>query len=167
MIRITPILLVVAVLVAACAGEDANDTSSSPEPGGGPISIGGGGSDSLPRPPGTTASTGGKSVETGFGPFHRCACGEILASQKKMLQRRNETSNTTDEQMQAQFHEHLRAVKYWVARKPNMRVRFIKYNEMVNEPETLCPSIAEFLELPLNIDAMQAVPSRSLYRNRS
>ena len=91
---------------------------------------------------------------------------EILASQKKMLQRRDETSKISDEEMEAQFRDHLKAVKYWVARKPNMRVLYVKYNEMVNAPGLLCPSISEFLELPLKIEAMQSVPNQSLYRNR-
>ncbi|MBI5840046.1 MAG: sulfotransferase [Chloroflexi bacterium] len=92
---------------------------------------------------------------------------EILASQKKMLQRRNETSIITDAQMEMQFREHLRAVKYWAARKPNMRVLYVKYDEMVNDPGMLCTSVAEFLGLSLDTSAMQAVPNRSLYRNRS
>ncbi len=93
--------------------------------------------------------------------------GEILASQRKMLQRRNETSALSDAEMEAQFREHLRAMKYWTARKPNMRILFVKYSEMVKAPETLCQSIVDFLELPLDLKAMQAVPSQSLYRNRS
>jgi hypothetical protein len=93
--------------------------------------------------------------------------GEILASQRKMLQRRNETSSLSDAEMEAQFREHLRAVKYWSARKPNMRILFVKYGEMVNSPENLCKSIADFLELPLDLKTMQAVPNQSLYRNRS
>lgn len=92
---------------------------------------------------------------------------EVLASQKKMLQRRNETSALTDAEMEAQFREHLRAVKYWAARRPNMRVLYVKYHEMVNAPETLVPTIIEFLESPLNADAMKAVPNPSLYRNRA
>ena len=92
---------------------------------------------------------------------------EILASQQKMLKRRNEISALSDAEMEAQFREHLRAVKYWVARKSNMRILFVKYNEMVNAPETLCQSIADFLEMPLDLKAMQSVPSQSLYRNRS
>jgi len=92
---------------------------------------------------------------------------EILASQRKMLQRRNETSTLTDAEMEAQFREHLRAVKYWAARKPNMRILFVKYNQMVESPETFCKSIVEFLEIPLDLKAMQSVPSQSLYRNRS
>jgi len=92
---------------------------------------------------------------------------EILASQQKMLKRRNEISALSDAEMEAQFREHLRAVKYWAARKSNMRILFVKYNEMVNAPETLCQSIADFLEMPLDLKAMQSVPSQSLYRNRS
>jgi hypothetical protein len=92
---------------------------------------------------------------------------EVLASQKKMLIRRNEQTDITDEQMKAQFNEHVRAVKYWVARKPNMRVLYVKYGDIMNSSATAVESIAAFLELPLNIEAMQAVPNQSLYRNRS
>jgi hypothetical protein len=92
---------------------------------------------------------------------------EILASQQKMLLRRNETSALSDAEMEAKFREHLRAVKYWIARKPNMRILFVKYSEMVKAPENLCRSIVDFLELPLDPKAMQSVPNQSLYRNRS
>jgi len=93
--------------------------------------------------------------------------GEVLASQRKMLQRRNDVSTLSDAEMEAQFREHLRAVKYWAARKSNMRILFVKYSEMVAAPETLCKSIIDFLEIPLDLKAMQSVPSQSLYRNRS
>jgi hypothetical protein len=92
---------------------------------------------------------------------------EVLASQRKMLQRRNEISELSDAEMQTQFREHLQAVKYWTARRPNMRILFVKYSEMVKAPENLCKSIVDFLELPLDEKAMQSVPSQSLYRNRS
>jgi hypothetical protein len=93
--------------------------------------------------------------------------GEILASQKKMLQRRNETSPLSDAEMAARFQEHLRAVKYWMARKANMRILFVRYSDMVKSPEAFCKSVADFLELPLDLQAMQSVPDQSLYRNRS
>ena len=92
---------------------------------------------------------------------------EVLASQRKMLQRRNEPSVLSDAEMEAQFREHLRAVKYWIARKTNMRILFVKYSEMVEAPEILCKSIVDFLETPLDLKSMQSVPSQSLYRNRS
>lgn len=92
---------------------------------------------------------------------------EILASQKKMLNRRNEQSNVTDDVLALRFHEHLKAVKHWIAHKPNMQVIFVNYNEMLKNPTSLCESLAEFLEVELDIQAMQAVPSQSLYRNRA
>jgi hypothetical protein len=92
---------------------------------------------------------------------------EVLASQRKMLQRRNEPFILSDSEMEAQFREHLRAVKYWAARKSNIRILFVKYSEMVNAPESLCQSIVDFLEIPLDLKTMQSVPNQSLYRNRS
>ena len=92
---------------------------------------------------------------------------EVLASQKKMLARRNEVSTISDEDMEKQYREHLKAVKYWLPRQANIRVKYVKYNEMVKSPETLVPSLIEFLELPLNAEAMKAVPNPSLYRNRA
>jgi len=91
---------------------------------------------------------------------------EVLASQKKMLARRNEVSSISDEAMEKQYREHLKAVKYWLPRQANIRVKYVKYDEMVKSPETLVPSLIEFLELPLNAEAMKAVPNPSLYRNR-
>lgn len=92
---------------------------------------------------------------------------EVLASQKKMLDHRNERATVTDEEMARQFQEHVKAVKYWIARRPNMRVLFVDYNQMVKDPASLCASLGEFLELPLNVQAMQAVPDQALYRNRA
>jgi hypothetical protein len=91
---------------------------------------------------------------------------EVLASQKKMLARRNETSLISDEDMEKQYRDHLKAVKYWLPRQPNVRVMYVKYDQMVKSPQTLVPSILEFLNLPLNAEAMTAVPNPSLYRNR-
>ncbi len=93
--------------------------------------------------------------------------GEVLASQKKMLARRNETSAISDEEMEKQYRGHLKAVKYWLPRQPNFRVMYVKYDEMVKSPETLVPAIVKFLEIPLNEEAMKAVPNPSLYRNRA
>ena len=92
---------------------------------------------------------------------------EILASQHKMLERRNEKSLISDEEMTAQYNDHLRSVKYWLPRQPNVRVLYVNYNSMLNQPEELCVSIVNFLELPLDVKAMREVPNPSLYRNRS
>ncbi len=98
--------------------------------------------------------------------FMERALGEVLASQKKMLAHRNETSPISDEEMRAQFEEHLKAIKYWLARQPNMEPLYVDYSKMVFDPQAYSQKIAKFLALPLDVDKMQAVPAQSLYRNR-
>src|SRR5512135_164729 len=70
---------------------------------------------------------------------------EILASQRKMLARRNDTSNVSDADMEAQFREHLKAIKYWLARQPNMDVMYVDYNRMMANPDEYVQKIADFI----------------------
>ena len=92
---------------------------------------------------------------------------EVLASQKKMLARRNETSSISDAEMEAQFTEHLKAIKYWLARQPNMDVMYVDYNRMMADPGLYCQKVADFVGLPLDVEKMRSVPNTSLYRNRA
>jgi LPS sulfotransferase NodH len=92
---------------------------------------------------------------------------EILASQRKMLARRNEASQVSDAEMETQFREHLKAIKYWLARQPNMDIMYVDYNKMMADPDAYCPKIAEFLGVPLDVDKMRSVPNEKLYRNRA
>ena len=92
---------------------------------------------------------------------------EILASQRKMLARRNETSNISDAEMEAQFREHLKGIKYWLARQPNMDVLYVDYNRMMANPDEDCPKIVAFLGMPLDVEKMRSVPNEKLYRNRA
>ena len=92
---------------------------------------------------------------------------EILASQRKMLARRNETSSVGDAEMEAQFREHLKAIKYWLARQPNMEVLYVDYNRMMADPQPYCQKVADFLGVPVDVEKMRAVPNERLYRNRA
>ena len=92
---------------------------------------------------------------------------EILASQQKMLANRNEKSEISDAEMQEQFQKHLAAIKYWLARQPNMDVMYIDYNKMISKPENYCQAIAEFIAIPVDVSKMLAVPNERLYRNRA
>ena len=92
---------------------------------------------------------------------------EILASQQKMLARRSEASKATDAEMEAQFREHLRATKYWLARQPHMSVKFVDYNQLMLHPDAVCQPVADFLGLPLDVSRMLGVPNEQLYRNRA
>ncbi len=93
--------------------------------------------------------------------------GEILASQRKMLARRNEESKTSDAEMESQFREHLAAIKFWIARQPNIEVLYVDYNKMLSNPDEYCRNIAEFIGMPVDIEKMRSVPDEHLYRNRS
>ena len=92
---------------------------------------------------------------------------EILASQRKMLERRNEVSKVDDAEMEAQYRRHLAAVKPWLARQPHMDVMYVSYNELMSDPEPLCRRVVEFTRAPLDLSRMLAVPNAALYRNRA
>lgn len=92
---------------------------------------------------------------------------ETLASQKKMLDHRGETSRLSDEEMERQFQQHLTAIKPWLIRQPNMEVLYVKYNALMAAPGPSCAKIADFLNMPLDQARMLAVPDRQLYRNRT
>ncbi len=91
---------------------------------------------------------------------------EILASQRKMLERRHEENKIPDEVMKEQYDQHLSAIKYWLARQPNIATLFVRYGDLISDPGTGCARVAEFLEIPLDLEAMVNVPDHSLYRNR-
>ncbi len=93
--------------------------------------------------------------------------GEILASQRKMLARRNEESKTSDAEMESQFRQHLAAIKFWIARQPNIEVLYVDYNKMLSDSKAYCQTVAEFIGMPVNVEKMRSVPDEHLYRNRS
>ena len=91
---------------------------------------------------------------------------EILASQKKMLERRDTEPHLDDTDMGTRFRTHIAAVKPWLARQPNMDVLYVSYNELMRDATSLCRKLREFTGLPLDQDRMRSVPSSVLYRNR-
>jgi hypothetical protein len=92
---------------------------------------------------------------------------EVLRSQKKMLVNRAEDSAISDSEMEERFKKHLAAVKFWLARQPNIEVLYVDYARMIASPRDHCAMIADFIGLPLDIEKMQQVPSQQLYRNRA
>ena len=91
---------------------------------------------------------------------------EVLASQKKMLTNRNEKSTLNNIELKQQFQEHLKTVKAWLVRQPNIEVLYVNFNEMMANPVPLCTRITNFIDLPMSIENMLTVPNKTLYRNR-
>jgi hypothetical protein len=93
---------------------------------------------------------------------------EILASQKKMLTRRDEATDTvSDEQMARMFAKHLRKVEAWLQDQPNILVLPVDYNELVTQPRKHAQRVNQFLGGTLDVGKMIGVVAPELYRNRA
>ena len=91
---------------------------------------------------------------------------EILTSQRRMLDHRNEKLKADDLEIEQQFQRHLSTLKPWLVRQPNMDVLYINYNALMSRPESFCSRIVDFVRFPLDEARMLSVPSEKLYRNR-
>ena len=92
---------------------------------------------------------------------------EILASQRKMLERRGKPSNPAEDEKFAELYgKHLEKVKSWLAAQANMSVLYVRYNEMVASPGEYAQKVAAFLGCPMNIAGMENVPQEQFYRQR-
>jgi hypothetical protein len=93
---------------------------------------------------------------------------EMLASQRRMLVRRGEpTDSVSDEQMAAFFRRHVEQVKAWLASQSNIDTLYVSYNEILDRPADHARLINEFLGGSLSEVGMVAVVDHTLYRQRS
>ncbi|HDP99768.1 MAG TPA: sulfotransferase family protein [bacterium] len=93
---------------------------------------------------------------------------EILASQKKMLQRRGEpTDKVPDEIMAAEFEKHVHQVQKWLEEQPNIDVLYLTYHEVVESPLENIRKVNTFLGNSLDESKMMTAVDNSLYRNRA
>jgi len=93
---------------------------------------------------------------------------EVLASQRKMLERRGEPTNTIpDDKMAELFTKHLEKIESWLAQQPRFSVLYVPYHELAETPERHVDRIIEFLGLPLDRAAMLTAVDPTLYRNRA
>ncbi len=100
--------------------------------------------------------------------FQRRNMSEILASQRKMLERRGEDPNkVNDAEMAELFAKHLGLTEAWLSEQPNMRVLYVHYSDVLANPEVNAIRINDFLGGALDIEAMVGVVDPDLYRNRS
>lgn len=92
---------------------------------------------------------------------------EVLASQQKMLRRRGKTGeDIPDAVMAAKFQKHLKEVSHWLENQSNIDLLYVKYNEVIDNPESLIAGINNFLSNTLEIEKMVNIVDRSLYRQR-
>jgi LPS sulfotransferase NodH len=92
---------------------------------------------------------------------------EVLKSQEEMLRRRGTYDADVDSSpIEAAFQRHLIDVNKWLNVKPNTHVLRLHYHRVLREPVPTAEAVAEFLNVPLNVQAMVEQVDPNLYRNR-
>lgn len=99
--------------------------------------------------------------------FMRRELPEVLRSQEKMLERRGEPSDTSDEKMLEIWKDHLWRVNYLLKHSDHLEALELVYHDVVNEPLAQARRIGAFLGGGLDVDKMAGAVDGSLYRNRS
>jgi hypothetical protein len=100
--------------------------------------------------------------------FVRREMSEILASQKKMLERRGEpTDRVSDDELSRLFAKHLQKVETWLRGQPNFSLLYVDYNAMLADPSPFVRQVNQFLGGSLDEQKMAAMVDPSLYRNRA
>jgi hypothetical protein len=100
--------------------------------------------------------------------FMRRNMDEVLASQKKMLERSGKQgAKVSDEKLAELFTSQLEKFDRWVAARTTIALLSIDYKDMVASPKAQCEKVGEFLGGVLDTDAAAAAVDPSLYRNRS
>ena len=92
---------------------------------------------------------------------------EILASQRKMLERRGEDPNkVSDSEMADLFSRHFDETMAWIKNQKNIRYLEVSYNQLLESPEEQLEQVNRFLGGELDTAAMLAKIDPKLYRQR-
>jgi hypothetical protein len=99
--------------------------------------------------------------------FMRRKIEEILASQRQMLIRRGEpTDSVSDEELTELFGKHLAHIQAWIDEKPNVEAIYVSYNDVMEKPLEQSERINQFLGDTLDVEKMVGVVDQALYRQR-
>ena len=98
--------------------------------------------------------------------FMRRHLHEVLASQAKMLDRREETSETSDEEMLQMYDGHLDKVQFQLRFRDYFDVLYVDFRDALEDPVRQAKRINEFIGGGLDEGKMVEVVDPELYRNR-
>jgi hypothetical protein len=65
------------------------------------------------------------------------------------------------------FQNHLFEVNTWLNGKPYVKITRLHYHNVLKEPKMVAEGLGQFLETPLNVEAMTQQVDATLYRQRS
>jgi hypothetical protein len=93
---------------------------------------------------------------------------EVMASQDEMLRHRGTFKPGADPAfLSAAFERHLLEVYAWLDRRPSATVCRMSYHRVLSEPRAVADELAQFLQIPLDVEVMARQVDPALYRNRS
>jgi hypothetical protein len=92
---------------------------------------------------------------------------EVLASQAKMLERRGEQSQTSDDDLREMYVAHLEKTRFLLRYREQFEWIEVPYSGVVGSPLEQARRISEFLGAGLDVERMAAVVDSKLYRNRA
>lgn len=99
--------------------------------------------------------------------FMRRDIQEILASQRKMLERNGKPTDSVDDaEMQHLFETELANCLDWMRKQNHLNTIEVSYNKLVEDPHSVLQTFDSFLARPLDLPAMARVINPRLYRNR-
>jgi hypothetical protein len=98
--------------------------------------------------------------------FMRRNLHEVLASQAKMLDRRGESSESSDESLLEMYTNHLEKVEFQLRFRQHFEVVYVQYRDVLEDPVREARRINEFLGGKLDERRMAEVVDPALYRNR-
>ena len=92
---------------------------------------------------------------------------EVLASQRKMMERRGEpVGDVEDDKMKRIFQKHLSEVKKWLASQENIETLYVDYLRALEDPASVAREVKGFLGMELDAEKMVEAVDPSLYRQR-
>ncbi len=92
---------------------------------------------------------------------------EIIASQKKMADRLNESEDRIrDNILKQNYTRHIEEVRRWLEQNENMDFMYLNYKDVIYNPIPTSEDINAFLGLDLNTREMSMVADNSLYRQQ-
>lgn len=99
--------------------------------------------------------------------FMKRKMSEVLASQRKMLERMGQnTGSQSDEEMWELYNKHLDGIAKWIKEQSNIDVLYINYNDFIEDPSEQIEMVSRFLDYKLNTEEAVKVVDKALYRNR-
>lgn len=99
--------------------------------------------------------------------FMRRDLNEVLASQKKMLERRGQPDDTPEDKMFEIWTDHLGRVADFFKNAEHIESLDVDYHEVVGNPLDQARRIADFVGGDLDAETMARAVDGELYRNRN